>query len=378
MGLSHRTSLKRQMGMTLIELLVSIGIFVWLGTMVTVMARNMIETWRQSERRRTAFEAAQIVISRLNEDLAAAYTREPLGIDVVKARMFVDNRGENGSQRLMFVRSIESGPERPVTYFSGAGSSGREFYNSFDDDGDGKIDNNLKALGGLAEVVYFVRGGTLYRGVRSPVGSSFTQIVDSDLCVPVAENVLYFGVSLWTQYTNTWDLSAKPTRKRVPSRGPERMWDSTRGIVRDFLLYRGSYTVTTADDDVFPEKIRVELVLEAGETDRFTTLRENVGDSDGQIPVASVKGFSAALSDGPMMIKIGDEWIEYTQKGRRGFVVAADGRGARGTARASHARGERVRRGRNFSSVFYMPTHKEDWSDDREAARRAGVPYVPR
>jgi len=370
----------REEGLTLVELMVSIAIFMILGLFVMLMTKEALSIWKKSEHRRRAYENAHLITSLLAEDISAAFTREPFGVDEIKARFLVDGLGQNGSQRVMFVRTIEGGPERTVTYFSGAGRR-ESYYDLFDNNKDGKVDNGLPALGGLAEVVYFVQDGTLYRGVRSPVGPSPVKVISSGLCVPLAENVLYFGVQLWTQHTTTWDETAKPSRTTSAARGAERIWDSTRGYanLKAFLLHRGNHSLTVAEDDVFPEKIRVTLVLEGDRTERFTTLKEDFTDGDSIARVASVQGFTPPQGgDWPIHVKIRDEWVRIAGKGRKQLIVDEGGRAVRGSVRASHPPGATVRIGRTFTQVFYLPCYKEDWSDDREFARRQGVRYVPR
>ena len=108
------------------------------------------------------------------------------------------------------------------------------------------------------------------------------------------------------------------------------------------------------------------------------TLTDGTTDADIMIRVASSQGFPSPEEGRPTFVRVRKEWIKYRQKARRHFVVDENGRGARGTVAASHPKGARVRVGHTFSIVTYVPTYKEDWSDDQEAARRAGVRYVPR
>ena len=117
----ERTRRVGERGLTLIELLVATAIFVMLGLGVVTMVAGALKVWRSFEYRRNAYEAAQWVFGLQARDLAAAYTREPMGVDLIKARFLVDRQGPGGTPRLMFVRTIESGPERAVTYFSGGG-----------------------------------------------------------------------------------------------------------------------------------------------------------------------------------------------------------------------------------------------------------------
>ena len=129
----------------------------------------------------------------------------------------------------MFTRSIETGPERAFTGFAGDGRPDKEQeddwypgkntkamkgavledydseqFNTFDDDGDGLVDEDLAPLGGMMLVAYFVEGGVLYRRQLSPVPDPPPDIdafCDPDQSQVLAGEVAYFCIECWTPVT---------------------------------------------------------------------------------------------------------------------------------------------------------------------------------
>lgn len=65
-----------QSAYTLIEILVVVGIFSILGSVLIALLYGAIRTWRQGEASRQAFQAASVAIEQLKEDLTSVYTVE--------------------------------------------------------------------------------------------------------------------------------------------------------------------------------------------------------------------------------------------------------------------------------------------------------------
>src|SRR6185295_1446534 len=86
---------------------------------------------------------------------------------------------------------------------------------------------DFKALGGMAVVCYFVKDQTLYRAIKAPVEGSFAALANPAMAQPIATDVLYLGFDLWSQETKSWEKPAKGEKKNS---GPQKIWDSTRGI----------------------------------------------------------------------------------------------------------------------------------------------------
>ena len=61
--------MNKEQGMTLIEILVALGIFVMLGSGLVVFLRDGISTWQVGESRRESIERAEAILEPLCADL---------------------------------------------------------------------------------------------------------------------------------------------------------------------------------------------------------------------------------------------------------------------------------------------------------------------
>ena len=294
---------------TLIEILVVVGIFTILGSMLIGLLYGAIRTWRQGESARQTFQQAAVAIEQLREDLTAVYTIETTDktyspAEPVEIRLlcrYVEDPDNAGTykQEFAFVRTIPQIVKNMVSANAGnladddnepsdiqsntvdddgdkfmlqndgidndsdgnadeddEGDLGvdetgegidEEWYNLVDDDNDGQVDEDLRPLGDLMQVLYTVRGNTLYRGVQAPLAASRDPL-DSDRNLtddperfsitatpisPLISGVVFFGVRFWTPHTTSWeeDLGkGDPDIEPQDPGGPEEIWDSTRGL----------------------------------------------------------------------------------------------------------------------------------------------------
>jgi type II secretory pathway pseudopilin PulG len=359
-------------GFTILEVLVAMSIFFAMGTALVGMVYAAVDAWRSNEGRRRAYERAQEALAQISQDLEAVYAREPVQSGVPMARLFCTTDGEG--QRLAFVRSFETGPERAFTYYA-SGKGGTPYTESFVGD-----PRTMAEPGGLLGVTYFMRGRELRRAVRGPplppAGADLAKLIkvtDSPGEV-LADNVLFFGLRFWTQYTTSWK-GAAPDLKKKKAGGPETIWDSTRGAgigdaapesgrTRPFCMYRGPESLAEPSDDVFPEIVEVTLVVEPDDRRAVKTeLVEPMTESDAVAHVASTKGFDGPARVAPFLL-IGSEWVKFVEKSARGFRISA--RGQRRTARTMHAAGAQVRIGTTFVLRTYVPAFREDWTGEAD------------
>jgi len=379
------STLHRRSGFTLVEILVAMSVLLVLGLMLVALMRSALDTWNQAERQRKVYSRARAVFDCLQEDLESALTRDPPGAPVV-ARMFCEPDAK-GRPVLMLVRTFGSGPERPYAFRAGDGLDAVEFppgdpakprpddedasprtgkvdeevYNNADDDGDAHIDEDLVALGGAAQVAYLHEGRQLKRALCAPPQPTFKEVFA--YAQVLADDVLFFEVLLATKYTSTWSeqgekgkrLPLLPSPKDPPGQlyGPERLWDSTRGMIGGFSFFVGPASAADGDDDVYPDRIRVTVVIEP---DPVRTLRTDtlgpLDDSIGVVEVASTRGFPPGGTEASYIL-IDDEWMHYRSMDERSFTV--DRRGARNTVRAGHAEASTVRCGTTFVRTFHLP-----------------------
>jgi prepilin-type N-terminal cleavage/methylation domain-containing protein len=369
----------RRAGFTLVEILVAMSVLLVLGLMMVALMRSALATWNQAERQRRVYSRARAVFDCLQEDLESALTRDPPGSPVV-ARLFCQPDPKTDRQVLMLMRSFGWGAERTYTFRGDEGKDTAppapsdpknpqpdvpQYYTSAGIVPGGPRGRPI-ALGGAAQVAYLHEGRALKRALCSPCMPEFKDIFP--FAQPLADDVLYFEVLLATPYTTTWEefTPAWARRPLLPSPkdptdqlyGPERVWDSTRGILREFSFFVNPASAADGDDDVFPERVRITLVLEP---DQLRTLRtdtlDQLDDSSGRVPVASTRGFPPAGTDASYIL-VDDEWMHYKAMDDRSFTV--NRRGARGTVRAGHVQGSPVRCGTTFVRTFYLPGYRRE------------------
>jgi len=371
-------------GFTLVELMVAMGIFVALGAALVTMVYAAADAWRAGERRRIVYERAQAALSMLALDLAAVYSREPVQEGVPMARFFCEQEG--GGYRLSFVRTFETGPERAITFFAGSrGGQGAPYTDGFTGDPAG-----LKPLGGLLGVSYFLRGRELRRATLAPPAAPGRDATSARIIAPgegerIADNVLYLGFRFWTQYTTSWDAPPPDPRslKTKTARGPEIVWDSTRGAgigaldpqtgrMRPFAMARGVESLAEGSDDVFPEIVEVTLVVEPDERRAVRAeLVEPLSEAGSVMNVTSTAGFDDPSAGSPWLL-VGNEWVRCAEKSKRSFRLSA--RGERGTARSSHPVGTVVRAGTTFVQRIHVSAFREDWSTEADFRAKVGSP----
>ena len=379
-------SIRRSRGLTLVEVLVTLGIFVFLASMLMALAGEVVRTWTRNERDRILYERAGGALDRVSGDLSLALGVEPAGVDSVKVRFIGDEDPATRVPRVMFVRSFESGPERALTLQAGDGKHTDLRFRPKGEDGEdaprkrtggpdkdiftGQALGDYKALGGMAQVAYFVSNQVFYRAIRAPVPEDgrFSDILATAAATPLIEDVLHFDLDYWSQYTQSWD----PQPAQARAKGPQRVWDSTRGVtadaLRNFILHRGSESLNDPEDDVFPEKVRVTLCVDSPLPRCVNTkLIQDTGAGETHILVDSTRGFPPAGGEDSFIL-IDKEWIHYRDKTEDTFI--ADQRGARGTEDAEHRENAVVRTGKTFRRVIHLRLFREDWSSDQEFFER--------
>lgn len=389
-------------GLTLVELLVTMTIFLMLALFMFMAVREVVARWQAGERRRIIYETASGVLGVMASDIRCAVTEEPLGSTEVKALFIGGADPETHLQRLMLVRSFECGPERALTFNAGDPAASEAMFQPLPDPDnpnppakpsppaskgatevfDGSKAGSFKALGGMAMIGYRVKNHVLYRHVLAPVqggarsffgdlppGSKPAQPLP-EKGQPLAANVLYLGFDYWSQFTQAWEASGNGKTKIA---GPEKIWDSTRGDIappfNKFILHRGSESHGDPQDDVFPQKVRITLTVDSPLPKCiFTKLSEDIGDDDTEIAVESTQGFGDGGENDFILIE--DEWMKVARKTGESFKIAQ--RGARGTEACGHKAESVVRTGKTFRTVVYIPNYREDFTSDDSYFLRIG------
>ena len=313
---------RRQAGFTLIEIMVSIGIFVvaalvMLGTLVTAS-----EIFRRGESARQAGDEATAVLAALRDDLARAV---PVRLRDGKpapewGRFFADVQGAAGSCRLAFV--IEN-PDR--TAIGQDGSGARLWVGWFVNESDPDPSKHE-----LRRVTTAWTPASAYPTMAGSAGEVVTR------------GCLHFGVWL--------ELAAAGFHRPVTAvdDSPRVDWEvqpPDQGDPYD------SQTVVIAAD-----ALRLSLVLTGG--GRYAvrgTLAQAIADgSSTSFRLAGVKALPTVEGS---MLRVDSEWIRYDRfaGGLVSLDAAAGRRGVLRSAPIGHALRSPVLAGQSFSLVVALP-----------------------
>ena len=382
-----RSSDARTRGLTLIELMVAMTIFLILGGSLILFLRVGIQTWRVGEERREVFERSQAILDQMERDLLCTFADPSHGTEGVVDVLFLSDYDMNGRQRIRFVRTLAGEMRHPITRDAGTLTGALGDYDYIEDSMESK-ELLLRAPGGLQEIAYAMdprpSQGILWRGVKSPIGGHGTLFDDENLydfteleefektgdlvrsplprCRPFADGVMHLSFHFWGHETERWGDPG------AGSGSPLDGWDSTRAIL-NIEEYGATFPSVQGSrhehrDDVFPSRVQMLVTLSPARATRVARLADDIGPDDLTIRVDTTERYP----DGAFQfIRIDQEWIRYDSRSSRSFEVSADGgRGARGTEALSHERGARVEFGYTFSRVIRIPaTRFSEWGTER-------------
>lgn len=360
----------RRRGFTLIELLAAIAVFSVLAAMLFQMLKGGLDVWTTGEGQREAVEKASAVLDTVAWELRmqAAPHHIPGGAPV--ARLLVDwhaydldadGRDETQVQWLRFVRALPEERTDPSLRAAGDLPGATEVSTDLARDLEAGA---RRAPAGLAEILYAAvaepRKGrdparlSLVRAFRAPPGGSGSLFEDPSLDDPaclldlgavVVDGVLHFGVEL-EGHDGRWTT----------------VWDSTRGTLLDevganrFLLAAGPSSLEHPEDDVFPRRVRLVLVLERDEdAAQRIRLLEPLGKQTQRLRVDSTRAVAApgrGRGGGSVLVKVGGEWMRVLEKGTGWLRVE---RGVLGSAPSDHPAGASVHLGRRFERTLRLP-----------------------
>ena len=398
---------------TLLEIMIAMSLFTLIGFSVVLLMGSGVDLWLTGTRGSQTEDRKEMSLPRLEDDLRMVRipaSRDRVPADLKKDRkqeemvaLVPENRFVSGyvvykfgdkevpCRFLAFVRSIEGLGEIEVyARRAGTNAKGDAYIDGTNDEQEFK-ENKHRATRGEAEVlwIWLPDGdrpglGTVYRAFRSPVGGPGTlldpknyedrgKLMREIKPQPVFQDVLMFDLLFWTQFTTTWEYndgdpriisrvqSEEELKKGVPSCGPSRVWDSTRGLFSTgpnaFKLNRTKKSANFAGDDIWPRAVRVEFALKEQES-------ELKADLAASAPSFSVYDPDFATGLGMLydvLFKVGPEWVRVQERDRLDadtFILSR--RGMRGTVAIHHPAETPVYFGRVFDVTVRMPAFRDD------------------
>ena len=351
--MSHRRGLKPtvpRQGFTIIELLVSIGIFVISSALMFGALFGATEVFRKGEAARQAGDEATVVISALQEDLSRATPiRLREGVPAAEwGRVYATVDPDGNCLLAMVVENPDRAQVRWVP-----------------DD----TDPDRILVGLRKRVVWFVQPGTSPNATSADDElvreewdiSANGQVVDAAgdpvnwptdaTKTPLRRDVVTKGClnfSVWIELAQAHRTVASGIG------GPYPAWESTTERVLPFKgggAFDTHELETRAPPDFYPQPdaLRISLVLTGG--GRFAT-RGTLIDASGT-DNWRISGIKALPTITGSLLRIGNEWIRYNdfRKGVLSGVQPAQLRSQPGT----RTRGETVLAGLPFSLVVALP-----------------------
>lgn len=350
--------------MTLIELLVAFVILLMLIAALVTLTTRSLETWTAGEQRKDMYDRAQVVLDVIASDLRNLYAEtewQTNGMQALPAPALQCDPDKNNRPRIRFVRAgnpavMGAAPASPPTILA---------------------PNYYGAMWEIAYVLSPEAGeNVLYRGVRGfdrrKTGTLLNPIEyasksdpffggSDPVLRPIETGILYVDYRFWTQFTTTWDdsvpiaktSSASSSGRAKQQSGPEKRWDSTRREDRNFYFYRSRTDLKNADF-VYPEVVQITVTVESGSPDLHgVKLGEALDPGATYIHLSHTRG----MPDGPSMVKIENEWIEYREKTTNDLTGIR--RAQRGTKIGTHPVGTPVHFGETFTTEVKIPVARE-------------------
>lgn len=307
-------------GFTLLEIMISMAIFTVLGTMVVYFMRQSLNVFSVGTRESARLDRQDTLLPQVRTDLGGLIV--PDQFDTPPPRPSEDELQRSGRAvppappavgirlRSGFVQLAQVADENfkqvPCPYLAFVVADASEWSNKLKRRAgevptaggsqraltpttvlEGDRDTRYLPTGGLMEVVWIAvpsdvmrgpgEGGpsypavmTLYRGFRTPIGDPEKSLLDPanfdtpdeirKACRPVAEGLLHFG-ALWRRvFATDWEAGlGVGLGETSPYVGP--VWDSSRGVDKDWVFFKGKESLADPSDDMFPRFVRLEATL---------------------------------------------------------------------------------------------------------------------
>jgi len=344
---------------TIIELLVSIGIFVVSATLMLGAMFGATDVFRKGEAARQAGDEATAVIAALQEDLTRAVpSRLRDGAPAPEWGRLWTRAGSDGNCMLGLV--VEN-PDRSQLRWI-----------------DRPTSPPVKALVGVRKWVFWQVLPS------SAVGASAADavlqreewdITEDGTVLDVAGNSMSGPGSLQTPlrrevitrgclHFGVWiELAEAHRMMAVGTNGPDFRWES-QVIGEEVFPFSGSTFDTRQQQGggstgyppfyPQPDALRISLVLTGG--GRFATRGTLVRDiPDATATTARISGIKALPTTGGSLLRIDNEWVRYDDFRGGQVTIRSDGRGALRSTASAHSGRVTVLAGQPFSLVVALP-----------------------
>ena len=372
-------------GFTILELMVSMGIFTILGSMVVVFMQQSLNIFSSGTRESAMYDQLESVLPFMRKDLEALYigdqwdapkpppTEEQLleGARKPPPPPIPDVRLRAGQVKL---KRMPGGPLKDFLcpYFAFVAANANEWSDEYRRRAGERVSKDAKPftpeiiesdkdhvilpLGGLMEIVWIAIPEdpdqpsilTLYRGERSPIGHPKDSLLDPNnldtiekikkACRPVKRGVIHFGAVWRNAFAKDWNPTVGGRSDTDEYVGTT--WDSTRGLDPKFAFHRKD-SQGDPSDDIFPHFVKLEVVLINAGNFGFgqgeLQLRNAVTEDDRTFKISNAAPLQAPGAGVSRYFKIGTEWIGYE-------ILSVDAvsrtvnvrRGRRGTKAVGH------------------------------------------
>ncbi len=312
---------------TLVELMISMALLGILGLLVVQVLRSTMQTWNYSENQRQLYETAWSVTQKIQDDMESICSLE----DPLKESRLIIDFDSQSRQRIRFIRRIE---EKKHSVLRNSGKDTLEkgyseyYFTSLDSE------KNLRASGGLAEIVYLQgEQNSLWRGFKTPIGGKesffLSQNIEakekfSQTCQLLSSEILYFGIECWGKNTTHWDTT---------DGNSSLSWNS--------------------DLNAFPMKVQILLAI-SGQNSPMAFLSEDIQEKQDTILFKSEINFPVPAGY-KNFVRIGAEWVSYKEciENR----ITGIKRGIFGTQARSHKAGSQILWGVFFTTTLYLPCY---------------------
>lgn len=328
-------NLKSPSGVTLLELLIATSIFVFLCGLLAGLLGVALNLWKTGEKRGDLYDRAQMILEQLRADLDSVYVEKETS-HLVKSQgtslpdyiappepSFYMDIDPHGNHWFYLVRVPEGGFYDLTTSTPTKKLERVLYYVKQDSTGE----NSLMRLSLSKEAARdFWLEKTYQKGIFPLPGEAALNF----------KNILYLGMSALGESSKMSKWNSLPPEASLSPVRTGRGQDSPDSIIIPEQLAPGAVAIEVV---IAPSVFRPAKIL----------LNAGINSDSLRLAVTSTKGLPAP----PDYLKIGQEWMFYTETGFN--TITLKRRGVRHSRATAHLKGEEVIYGETIKRVYYLP-----------------------